>query len=887
MKKTLLLLLTSIAGFAQTLDPTFDTDGIAKFQVSNTPSTQVVYDTALQTDGKIVYVGKFYSPYSSNFIARYNPDGTKDNTFNQYGFIKYNLDIFQAVQIQNDGKIVVVGQSTITRVTSTGLLDVTFNTTGIKRISFNNQNMNIKSVRFQTDDKIVVSGYISNGTNNDFAIARLNSDGTLDTTFDTDGILILPIGTDNDRAFSHKIQTDGKIVVFGTTFNGTNSDFAVVRLNTNGTLDTTFGVTGKVITTFTSTSSDACFDGDILSNGKILAFGNSAGQCAFVRFNTNGTLDTTLDSDGKLTLNHTISISGASTSTSIHSLPKIKILADDKIVVSGTSNQEYKVIKLLANGSSYDTTFDTDGVVSILDNISYSTFLMVKPDGKIVTGGYSYINSISDSKIKQIDLNTDGSIFLNTVKTFYLSSDLPPSEGNMIQLSDQSYLVSCGNSNRNQSLIKILPNGDRDLTFGISGAVDIESFNGQGKIIILPDGKIAVNNWSKIYKMNANGALDNTFGNAGVLDLALFGNGELNFIDDLILSNDNKLLAAVTYGSNGVIHSGTAIVKLNLDGTFANDFGTNGVIHYNINGISTNIEEFPTAMYQDTNNKIIVASTSYISPSTNTYIYFSKLNFDGSFDASFGTNGIYTYTSSNLNPALWAHQIVGVVSDNTYLVNYQDYHNSRSTHTIKINTTGNLNSSFGTNGLSNDTNISNYLITQSDGKILKGGQKDNQFSITRYNSDGSLDTSFGSNGEINTPIVNYSEINNILLQTDGKLIATGNSFDGDREKIAMARYTDLNLGNIDLSSPKNSLLVYPNPIEKEATFQYTLNNNETVSIELVDIQGRVLQNIITNENQSAGLQSVRISLNENIASGNYFLKIASSKGNQSVQVIKK
>ena len=103
----------------------------------------------------------------------------------------------------------------------------------------------------------------------------------------------------------------------------------------------------------------------------------------------------------------------------------------------------------------------------------------------------------------------------------------------------------------------------------------------------------------------------------------------------------------------------------------------------------------------------------------------------------------------------------------------------------------------------------------------------------------------------------------------------------------MARYTDLNLGNIDLSSPKNSLLVYPNPIEKEATFQYTLNNNETVSIELIDVQGRVLQNIITNENQSAGLQSVCISLNENIASGNYFLKIASSKGDQSVQVIKK
>lgn len=901
MKKILFLLLATISGFAQTLDPTFDTDGIATFQVSNTPSTQIAYDAALQTDGKIVYVGRLLSPYSyqSGLIARYNPDGTKDNTFVPNSSRTFNTDIFQAVQIQNDGKIVVAGKSIIKRLTSTGSADVTFNTTGSNSITFNNQAINIKSIRFQTDDKIVVAGYISNGSNNDFAIARLNSNGALDTTFDSDGILILPIGTDNDRAFSHKIQTDGKIVVFGSTFNGTNNDFAVVRLNTNGTLDTTFGVTGKVVTTFTSSSSDTCYDGEILSNGKIVAFGSSAGLCSFVRYNSNGTLDTTLDSDGKLTLNHAISISGASTSTSIHALPKIKILADDKIIVSATSNQEYKVIKLLANGSSYDTTFDTDGVLSIIDNISFSTFLIVKPDGKLVTGGYSYTNTMSDYKIKQLDIDTNGAIISNTYKNFYLSIDKsPPFSFNTLVLSNQSCLVTV-ESESNVFLIKILPNGIRDMNFGTGGLVNLGSIsaNSGSTIQLLLDGKIIVSHISSLYKMDINGNMDSSFGNAGVLDLTTFDN-KLDFIDAYTISNDNKILIACDYNYNvggvGINRIATAVVKLNIDGTLDTTFGVNGIINYDVSTNAIGYREWPTAIFQDTNNKILVSSLS-LNPASNfnNTIYFAKLNPDGSFDTTFGTNGRYNYSTDNTNDRIVAQVITSSIVDNCYLISFINNNiintNYSRTNTLKINSNGDVNTSFGNNGIVTTlpTAFYNHMITQTDGKILKGGEKDNQFSIVRYNTDGSLDLSFGVNGEVHTPIEYSSFINNVQLQTDGKLIATGDSYDGDREKIAMVRYTDLNLGTIDLSLPKNSLLVYPNPIEKEATFQYTLDNNETVSIDLVDFQGRVIQNIITNENQSPGLQLVNISLNETIASGNYFLKIASSKGSQSVQIIKK
>lgn len=264
MKKILLLLLLSVTGFSQTLDPTFDTDGIASFHVNDIASKQLAYDAALQADGKLVCVGKLTSPFTQTFISRYNTDGSKDYTFNQSGFLTKGSTTFQTVAIQNDDKLVVAGLFSIFRFLTDGSPDLSFNSTGFKTISFNNQNMNINHIEFQTNDKVIVSGYISNGTNNDFAIAQLNSDGTLDTTFDTDGILILAIGTANDQAYSHKIQNDGKIVVFGETFNGTNYDFVVARINSDGTLDTSFGSNGKVTTTFTASSIDRCFNGGYL-----------------------------------------------------------------------------------------------------------------------------------------------------------------------------------------------------------------------------------------------------------------------------------------------------------------------------------------------------------------------------------------------------------------------------------------------------------------------------------------------------------------------------------------------------------------------------------------------------------------------------------------------
>jgi uncharacterized delta-60 repeat protein len=120
----------------------------------------------------------------------------------------------------------------------------------------------------------VVAGYSYNGTNLDFAVVRYNIDGSLDTTFDTDGKVTTAVGLGEDFAISVVLQSDGKIVAAGVSNNGTNDDFAVVRYNTNGSLDTTFDTDGKV-TTAIGSGTDRANSVVVQSDGKIVAAGYS------------------------------------------------------------------------------------------------------------------------------------------------------------------------------------------------------------------------------------------------------------------------------------------------------------------------------------------------------------------------------------------------------------------------------------------------------------------------------------------------------------------------------------------------------------------------------------------------------------------------------------
>jgi uncharacterized delta-60 repeat protein len=340
------------------LDTTFDTDGKVTTAVGS--GDDVAYSVVLQSDGKIVAAGYSYDGSNYDFaVVRYNTNGSLDTTFD------------------TDGKVTTaVGSGT----------DVAY------------------SVVLQSDGKIVVAGYSYNGTNNDFAVVRYNTNGSLDTTFDTDGKVTTAIGSGTDAANSVVLQSDGKIVATGYSYNGSNHDFAVVRYNTNGSLDTTFDTDGKV-TTAVGLGDDLAYSVVLQSDGKIVVAGYSSNGSdyvfAVVRYNIDGSLDTTFDTDGKVT---TAIGSGTDVAYSV------VLQSDGKIVAAGYSNNgtnvDFAVVRYNTNGS-LDTTFDTDGkvttAVGLGGDAAYSVVL--QSDGKIVAAGYSHNGTNDDFAVVRYSIS--------------------------------------------------------------------------------------------------------------------------------------------------------------------------------------------------------------------------------------------------------------------------------------------------------------------------------------------------------------------------------------------------------------------------------------------------------------------------------------------------
>jgi uncharacterized delta-60 repeat protein len=304
------------------LDATFDTDG--KVTTAFGTSIDQVEALALQPDGKIIAGGwAVFTDASSDFaLARYNTDGSLDTSFDTDGKVTTAIgassDQIYSVALQPDGKIVVAGFSrtanddfALARYNTNGSLDTTFDGDGKLTIDFDSGIDSGEAVAIQPDGKIVMAGYGSvGGSYFDYVLIRFNSDGSLDTSFDSDGKASIAIGESNDEAFAIALQPDGKIVAAGRSFfNGLGYHYTLARFNPNGSLDSTFDTDGRVMTNFDVGGFDTAFALALQTDGKILAVG-SVGvgsqfyDVALARYNPNGSLDTTFDTDGKLTMSY-------------------------------------------------------------------------------------------------------------------------------------------------------------------------------------------------------------------------------------------------------------------------------------------------------------------------------------------------------------------------------------------------------------------------------------------------------------------------------------------------------------------------------------------------------------------------------------------------------
>ena len=329
--------------------------------------------------------------------------GGFDKSFNGNSYhslsIGKSFERTQHMTRQADGKIIVVGylsvgqtrNAFVARYMSDGAEDLSFGDGG--KFIFYNFPSTFYSVVVQKDGKLVISGVATQGNQNNFLVARLESNGNLDKSFAGKGYLTQPVG-DLGAALAYRVvvASDGKIVVGGYAWvNGQHYNFAMIRLKPEGTLDADFGTGGISLTDIGSGTADFANDMILLTNGGILMVGSTRQvtpavlnyDFAMARFNSYGRLDNTFSSDGKVTTDF------AGQDDAAYS---VLVLSNGGIIVGGYATEagisKFALAKY-SNSGILDISFDKDGkVMTTVNGESSSPYDMnIQSDDKIVLAG--------------------------------------------------------------------------------------------------------------------------------------------------------------------------------------------------------------------------------------------------------------------------------------------------------------------------------------------------------------------------------------------------------------------------------------------------------------------------------------------------------------------
>jgi len=838
MKKKISLIATflfSITVFSQsgTIDLTFNDSfgGFLNGQIYNTS----INDAKIQSDGKIIIVGNFsfYNGTAGAGIARMNVDFSIDTTFN-IGTTGTAGRRIKNLVIQSDGKIIIGGnfesyngiaRKNIARINTDGSLDLTFNPGFGPDGAPVLEGSTINNLKIQSDGKIIISGNFTsyNGTPRK-RIARLNTDGTLDTSFD-------PGTGDNNYVYSTSIQSDGKIIIGGnfTSYNGTPRN-RIARLNTDGTLDTSFDPGTGASNTVYSTSIQN--DGKIIIGGNFNSY-NGTPRNRIARLNTDGTLDTSFDP-------------GTGTNGLVVA---IFIQSDDRIIIGGSFNSyngnpnRGGLIRLNSDGT-FDSSFDTGK--GLIDNPTTQNIvknITLLNDGKVlVTGDFSFFNSefrpgfaLLDSTGLLTEINKGRGVQggkVQIVKNY--------GSKRIIGGTFTSY-----NGTQRRGIAMLNADGSLDLSFnntvlgfinGVSSVSDIEVV---GNKIIIVGSFTSYNGVSanRIIRLNSDGTIDNSF-NAGT---------GANSVINTIARSGNKFLI----GGNFTAYNGTSINKIariNFDGDIDNSFKPNLI------GSAGSINTI--SIHRSLGNELYLAG--------------------GNFNAKGNSNVILCYfgITGGLGPIFSGEEVHVIFNDGTNF----NYGILRQT-SYSFNQVKNTSLQLRTNMFSLNGPIYS-MSKQNDGKIIIGGDftKYNGTPsnyLARLNTDGTLDTSFNiGSGPDNI-------VRTTSIQLDGKLIIGGDftSYNGIARNGIARINTDAALSTIEFEN--NILNIFPNPSDGYFTIQID-NLIGTKTIEIYTIIGQKIyskhltenKNTLDLSNKSKGIYFYKIydDNNSQIKSGKLILK---------------
>lgn len=355
-----------------TLDNSFSDDGIATVQFGNSNINYGECMALQSNGKIVVAGSTFSGNGYELGLVRFNTDGSLDNTFSGDGLFTYSggTNVFcDAIAIEQDGSIIVAGASgllgignqiTLLRVLSNGTVDTNFGGTGLAIAEVGNESGAL-GVVIQSDGKIAVAGRVSDGTYNNTVIVRFLSSGFLDNSFSGDGILAVSLAEYDDYATGILQLNNGKLVVSGIS----NTEFTILQLNSNGSFNNAFSSDG-IVATDMSNSFDELHDLAIDNEGNISAVGHSGYNIydiAVLRYLPDGTLDNLFSLDGKTTIDFSGTYDYAYA---------VALQLDGKILVAGTTDNNGNVDFAIARLQAYCQPISSNQNASICQGETFS-----------------------------------------------------------------------------------------------------------------------------------------------------------------------------------------------------------------------------------------------------------------------------------------------------------------------------------------------------------------------------------------------------------------------------------------------------------------------------------------------------------------------------------
>lgn len=487
----------------------------------------------------------------------------------------------------------------------------------------------------------------------------------------------------------------------------------------------------------------------------------------------------------------------------------------------------------------------------------------------------------------------DNNFDADGIATFDLFGEVD--EGKDVAAQPDGKLVFCGTTNdgtgtngTDMYVARVNPDGSLDNSFGINGVTQIvqSGLDAGNALAIQSDGKILVggrgdgpNGWDYfIARLNADGSADVNFGSGGILFVEMGPSSDE--VVDILVQPDGKIIAVGNTWGNGNYDVG--LVRLNPDGSLDNTFSFDGKVITDVLGSDNPRQAVLTA-----DGKITLVGTVSNGDANGMVL---RYNSDGTLDATFGTNG-----QSLLDLAQngdWLNGLVVLESGSIWVAGAAGDVSTSDVLLARLNSDGSLDNSFSFDGIV-QSDLGNAeggmrVLIQPDDKILVGGSvtesPTTEMALFRYESDGTLDNSFGTGGVVRTAVTDYSFIWALMLQADGKIIAAGNAGSPGTDAALVRYISGINIGIGDIDAYIGSTLIYPNPItDNSITVEYELKSDETVSIDLLDLSGKVIAQLQSEVEQRAGAYQNTLGL-PTLTAGNYLLKLITEKGSVAVKL---